>query len=148
MNSDNHMQELFDKVAKHLLTQREPAIAKDYTACRYRAPDGKSCAIGCLIDDKHYKEDYEGVGVGSTSYCDDDRQELLRDSLEASLGFKLSGDDFALLGRLQSVHDLSLTYNAVEGYFLRENFIEQWVSGLRQTARAFKLSDAAVTLHA
>jgi hypothetical protein len=61
-------QEIFDKVAKHLLTQNEAAIVEPSSfaklpRCRYRLEkDGKvlKCAIGCLIPDELYHEGLEG----------------------------------------------------------------------------------------
>lgn len=47
-------QELFNRVAKHLLTQGKKSINPATNRCMYRAPDGCSCAIGCLIPDEAY----------------------------------------------------------------------------------------------
>lgn len=44
-------QEIFDKVALHLLTQGRQAT--DGTFCQYLTSDGLKCAIGCLIPDGH-----------------------------------------------------------------------------------------------
>ena len=45
-------QELFDKVAKHLLTQNKKSL--DGEECVYRSADGLKCAAGCLIEDSEY----------------------------------------------------------------------------------------------
>lgn len=63
-------QEIFDRVAKHLIEQDEPsAYGEDVPVCRYRltSPDGKqlSCAIGCLIPDDEYDERLEGYGLAA-----------------------------------------------------------------------------------
>ncbi len=60
-------QEVFDQVAKHLLTQMKKSVAKraaesasdskDY--CMYRGFDGTKCAAGCLISDDEYKLEFE-----------------------------------------------------------------------------------------
>lgn len=55
--------EVFDKVKAHLLQQgcrSVKYIDSLREICRYRAPDGKMCAIGCLIKDEYYSEDLEG----------------------------------------------------------------------------------------
>ena len=57
-------QEVFNKVAEHLLTQKAPAIDPDSDCCVYRAPDGKMCAVGCLISDEEYKPEFEQDGIG------------------------------------------------------------------------------------
>lgn len=53
-------QEIFDKVATHLLTQKARAMGTrpapfvgEVPSCLYLAPDGTRCAIGCLIPDGH-----------------------------------------------------------------------------------------------
>lgn len=48
-------QQVFDQVAKHLLTQNKKSRAGDNGGCKYRGPNGLKCAIGCLISDKEYK---------------------------------------------------------------------------------------------
>lgn len=52
------MQEIFDKVVDHLLTQG--ARSRYHGDCQYHAPDGRKCAIGCLIPAERYKPEVEG----------------------------------------------------------------------------------------
>jgi len=52
-------QEIFDTVATHLLKQNDKSL-DSYGECRYRAEDGNMCAVGCLIDTKHYTSGFEG----------------------------------------------------------------------------------------
>ncbi len=72
-------QEVFDQVAKHLLTQMKKSVAKrtaesasdskDY--CMYRGFDGTKCAAGCLISDDEYKLEFENhnwLHLSSTNY--------------------------------------------------------------------------------
>lgn len=47
-------QEIFEKVAKHLLVQNEQSSDPIYDKCMYRDPDGRKCAVGCLIPDDKY----------------------------------------------------------------------------------------------
>jgi len=55
-------QEVFDKVAKHLLQQNaRSATANDF--CEYRGKTGLMCAVGCLIPDVAYSPGIEGMGV-------------------------------------------------------------------------------------
>jgi hypothetical protein len=51
-------QEIFDKVAAHLLTQGVRSQGGDM--CLYRGPDGTKCAAGSLIPDALYTPDIEG----------------------------------------------------------------------------------------
>jgi hypothetical protein len=51
-------QEVFDKVAMHLLSQNERCGTKEDDGvfqCKYRF-NGMSCAAGCLIPDEYYNE--------------------------------------------------------------------------------------------
>ena len=60
-------QEVFDQVAKHLLTQMKKSVAKRAAEsasdsndfCMYRGFDGTKCAAGCLIADDEYKLEFE-----------------------------------------------------------------------------------------
>lgn len=55
-------QEVFNKVAKHLLKQGERAV-DDGGACQYHVPNSKKrCAVGCLITKRYYKENMEDYG--------------------------------------------------------------------------------------
>jgi hypothetical protein len=94
-------QEIFDTVARHLFTQGERAgvlVADDVDgdpdfACKYRAPGGRSCAVGVLIPDKAYREDMEGTGIMG---------------VYTAFSGVLPGwmaDNLKLLTSLQSVHD-------------------------------------------
>jgi len=53
-------QEVFDQVAKHLLTQKERCVDES-GRCSYRNNKGLKCAAGCLINDDEYKSYFEGV---------------------------------------------------------------------------------------
>ena len=55
-------QEIFDKAATHLLKQKARA-RKEGGQCVYRAPNGRMCAIGCLIPDEVYDPRMEGGAV-------------------------------------------------------------------------------------
>jgi hypothetical protein len=56
-------QEVFDQVAKHLLTQGCKSESLDDSGlqtCKYRGENGTSCAAGCLIADDEYDPEMEG----------------------------------------------------------------------------------------
>lgn len=55
-------QEIFDLVVEHLFTQGRPACQDD-GRCRYRMAGGLRCAIGALIPDELYKEEFEGASA-------------------------------------------------------------------------------------
>lgn len=85
---NDFFQEIFDKVAKHLLTQNEKAV--NFTGgCKYRI-NGLKCAAGCLIPDKDYKKDFENRTVYSVEYFE-------------NAGF--SNDEIYFIRDLQIIHD-------------------------------------------
>lgn len=57
-------QEVFNKVAVHLLTQKKQS-SNNKVYGSYRGNNGLKCAIGALIDDKHYFPSMEGRSVRS-----------------------------------------------------------------------------------
>ena len=52
-------QEVFDQVARHLLTQNKASLDMLGNSCQYRGIDGLKCAAGCLISDDEYQPDME-----------------------------------------------------------------------------------------
>lgn len=109
-------QAVFDRVAKHLLTQQARAMyvtnENGHMSCAYRGADNMSCAVGCLIDDKYYNPDCEGVSVpiDLENIGNNEPQEcILADCLIKSLGYTPTTDDLSLLRSLQLIHD---TYDA------------------------------------
>lgn len=85
-------QEIFTKVANHLLTQNEPSVNSDYE-CLYRGPNGLKCAVGCLIKDEFYSADIERMAVAT---CDVNARLI-------SSGIIV--DSHELLQALQQLHD-------------------------------------------
>jgi hypothetical protein len=120
-------QEIFDKVAQHLLAQGRPARAGD--TCRYRAPDGSKCAIGCLIEDDQYAPRMEGIRLKSLA---DRYSGRLRNILNRTHGRRM------FLVRLQIVHDDCKT--ALDGTFDPKDLHER----LRRVAEAHMLSAAVL----
>lgn len=92
--------EIFEKVKTHLLTQGREA--RNGIECAYRAPNGDTCAIGCLIIDECYKPSLEGRSADHPSIIE---------ALECS-GIKVKMGDVYFLRQLQSIHD----NNRVEGW--------------------------------
>ena len=65
-------QQVFDKVATHLLTQGKAsrAVVGGEVGCAYRGEDGTSCAVGCLLPDELYDPEMEGKNAKWVlSYC-------------------------------------------------------------------------------
>jgi hypothetical protein len=110
-------QKIFDRVATHLLTQN--AKAKDGSACQYRAPGNRSCAVGCLIPDNLYDASIEGVGIthildsSLLVFSTDERKaavKKLKKLIRGAVG-ATKESDFCLLRDLQVVHDDEITEN-------------------------------------
>lgn len=104
-------QQIFNKVATHLLTQNKRAVGPD-GGCQYRTHDGLRCAVGALIPDGMYDIGMEG-GVVELHHLRDESVvdsmcESTRDLWEALRLGGIDGDDdevTSLLGDLQRVHD-------------------------------------------
>lgn len=66
-------QEIYDKVAIHLLTQNKRSQINygDGTRCVYKSPNGLMCAMGILIPDELYNETMEGENINNNSAVQD-----------------------------------------------------------------------------
>lgn len=106
-------EEIFNKVAEHLLTQKQRAFdpKEEDNPCRYRFGELK-CAVGCLITDENYDSKFEGFAVAN---------HRVFEAVEKSINQPLNVDSIALLTVLQKIHD----------------FVdpEQWDERLRMEAR-------------
>lgn len=92
MNTQN----IFDKVAKHLLTQNTKCA--DGLSCYYMMNNLK-CAIGCLIDEKHYYPDLEHLPASHIEV----RQVLFKSNVIDNV--ILNNEIEKLLIDLQFIHD-------------------------------------------
>lgn len=116
-------QEVFDRVARHLLTQKvksKQACSGSYqdVVCAYRGQNGTSCAVGCLIPDEMYDTVMEGKSVSAILPYSNGLQELFRNvSLD-------------LLGSLQTVHD--------------NTHPEQWTTQLLRVADCYVLDSSVL----
>jgi hypothetical protein len=89
-------QQLFDKVVKHLRKQGKKSLLGDGgSGCAYHADDGLRCAVGCLITNKAYKEEIEGLSISAVI-----QKKILPNDLNSDLAANEE-----LLSRLQSIHD-------------------------------------------
>lgn len=95
-------QQTFDKVACHLLTQNCRAESYNKMLCLYREfideHSYRSCAAGCLIDDKDYRPEWEGTGIELEAECDGELNKVTQ-------YFISKGYDIHLVKDLQFVHD-------------------------------------------
>lgn len=82
-------QEVFDQVAKHLLTQGKKSISENNQFCMYRGFNGTKCAAGCLISDDEYRPEFE-----------------IKTWTELVNEYAVSKNHCLLIMKLQSVHDV------------------------------------------
>lgn len=61
-------QQIFDKVAAHLLQQNAQSVSG--AQCMYRSPNGLMCAVGCLIDNEHYNPEFESLACTAMPVID------------------------------------------------------------------------------
>lgn len=88
-------QEIYDKVAVHLLTQNAKSMKRsedDGEFCAYRGDEGRKCAAGCLLTD-------EEAGVADALPLSS--WELAEERLDLSRFAEHSG----LIRELQAIHD-------------------------------------------
>lgn len=120
-------QQIFDKVAAHLIKQNEPSRGVDQCRyrCLYRGPNGKSCAVGCLIKDEYYSAALEGKGI---------RRPAVQEAVKMSLD--MTTRDFfnveRLLSELQRVHDIAV--------FGCNDYASYWPKSLQKVATEFGLT--------
>lgn len=90
-------QEIFDKVAVHLLTQKEPSL-DEKGDCMYRGADGSAmCAVGCLIPDELYSDEMEDVRVRQSTRVQEALSFVGIDTQDEAV--------LSLLDELQLIHD-------------------------------------------
>jgi hypothetical protein len=116
-----NLQDIFDKVANHLLTQNRSSLDNEGMECVYRACNGDKCAVGCLIADEHYHAKLEGEPASDA---------WVIEALSKSLNFLPEELNFyspigRLLSELQHAHDYCDP--------------EEWPADLVRMAHLFKL---------
>ena len=91
-------QDIFEKAVKGLASQDFEQSRAGPTACLYRGPEGRRCAIGWCIPDGHYFKNMEGKSVSS-------------DAVLPVFGLVAAKDreDVIFLERLQEIHDNALS---------------------------------------
>lgn len=94
-------QEIFTKVATHLLKQNEKSMLPYRTICAYRGEHGRTCAVGSLIPDHLYDPVMEGSGV----YGGAVHSALVDLNLVDPDTRYMPGSRAALLSDLQGIHD-------------------------------------------
>lgn len=98
-------QEIFDKVAIHLLTQNKKSIRTEDQVCVYRAEDGCKCAAGVLIPEDKYDHSMEDIA------WPDSEHRAKYNLSNGSHGIKLVAEvaleirNFDLVRNLQLMHD-------------------------------------------
>jgi hypothetical protein len=116
-------QEIFDKVAHHLLTQRQ--VSRTEGCCRYRDDHGLKCAIGCLIPDEIYDPTIEEATVGTRKVM----------GLLSRAGVIPEYDQVHVL-LTDFLQDLQLVHDDCE--------VDRWAERLTDLAGTWKLSPHAI----
>lgn len=100
-------QQIFDTVATHLFTQGHRAMSEDGTTCLYRAPNGDTCAVGCLIQDYYIPEMDKGDFLLSSGITEIVMRfyDILPEWIVRNV---------KLLGALQDVHDRTSPWRSVD----------------------------------
>lgn len=86
-------QEIINKIVEHFRQQKALAWDVAQGHCRYRTTDGRKCAVGALIPDALYREDFEEKSLKAFKlYFDGDL-------------IPFYAKDVLLLSKLQEAHD-------------------------------------------
>lgn len=97
--------EIFDKVKKHLTSQRGQSSDPD-GACLYRDPNGLKCAVGAIIPDELYSDKIEGETVKSII-----TRAILGKSEPLNVFLRKLEPHADLLTALQRVHDRPISWD-------------------------------------
>lgn len=90
-------QEIFDKVANHLFTQKAQS-ANAEGSCMYRGYNGRMCAVGALIADEAYDQSLENRRANASIVI----KALLKSGVIESV---YEEEKVKLLTDLQDIHD-------------------------------------------
>lgn len=117
-------QEIYDKVAVHLLTQNAKSMTGELSAfgkplCAYRSPEGLSCAAGCLLTDEEAKGLDNNRGTAWTAV-----------KLWSTVDVSRYDEHTDLIQELQTVHD--------------HTEVDQWGIELAKLAEKHNLSTAVL----
>lgn len=108
-----NQQEIFNKVASHLITQGVQATRKridEYSSCAYRGDNGTMCAAGCLIPDEEYNPRFEGASW-----------DLVKDRIPSLASLPLMHHE--LISSLQGVHDNDNSWYTIDRLKARLSFV-------------------------
>lgn len=98
-------QEIFNKVATHLLAQNERCMSilndEDNPGCAYRNEKGQMCAVGCLITDEAYDSKIEGLLCCLSEVLD----VLAASGIDLRANTDRNCDVLEFLESLQRIHD-------------------------------------------
>lgn len=95
MAKTTRLQEIFDRVRDHLMSQGKPSEVRferdgeKLVEGRYRGPNGLKCPAGLLIPDDRYEPEWEGRSAWTLDYFREN----------------FSVRELALIDKLQYVHD-------------------------------------------
>ena len=95
-----NLQQVFDKVSNHLLTQNRKSMGGPGGGCAYRGDNGSSCAVGCLMPDSEYHIRMEGQNIQ-----DDQVWDALLTVIDPNCEDDAISKKFDLLADLQELHD-------------------------------------------
>jgi hypothetical protein len=108
--NNKSLQEIFDFVANHLLTQNKKSVEESGT-CLYRCGDLK-CAVGALISDEDYDCNFEMQNLRILSSKKETIFNHIEESrLEFLMHLQTIHDDFSIKEWLEELSILGLRFN-------------------------------------
>lgn len=116
MSKATRLQEIFDQVRDHLLTQNDYSVINierdgvKLVCGQYRGPGGKRCAAGVLIPDDRYEAEWEGHAAHTLDFFQNN----------------FSKRELSLIDKLQFIHDF--------------HHVDDWYLELQAVAHDFDLN--------
>lgn len=95
------IQEIFDTIAKHLLTQNAQAINLNERCVYWNKETGNKCVVGCMIPEENYDPKFESTNIA----CLFQNYSNLMDTIFKVISKVDKSDKISLLIRLQGMHD-------------------------------------------
>jgi hypothetical protein len=115
------LQDIALRVWTHLHMQRGRAYSVNAGSCQYRTPDGKACAVGCLIADHWYTEKKANWPNNAAIRNVTDYSEFKAALREAGVD-PSNQEDMSLLREFQSIHDDPESWDDDEKFIAQERY--------------------------
>jgi len=131
------LQDIYNAVVNHLVTQARPAMTRDGIVCQYRLEDGDTmlkCAVGGILPDDIYTPEMEGCSVVELFELKDAaasaKVEEWLDGLAEVPAYRANID--SMLQLFQGIHDVPSTWVDIDKPLGLSKYGKQLINGVAQ----------------